>query len=60
MVREAIDEHPQCWWVSRHVTWGLGIRNELRENGHGETDLGVHNLDDVYVGLIEEAVRDGT
>ncbi len=58
MVREAIKGNPQSWWVSRHSSWGMRIRNELRKNGFGEKELGVENLDNVYVGLIEEAVRD--
>ena len=58
MIREAIEGNPQCWWVSRHVTWGMRLRNEMRKSGHGEKDLGVENLDNVYVGLIEEAVKE--
>ena len=58
MIREAIEGNPDHWWVSRHVTWGMRVRNELRKHGYGEEVLGVDNLDDVYVGLIEEAVRD--
>ena len=58
MIREAIEENPQRWWVSRHVTWGTRVRNEMRTHGYGEKELGVDNLDDVYVGLIEEAVKE--
>ena len=57
LLREAIEENPQRWWVARHYGWGTRVRNELRSNGHGESEFGVGNLDDVYVGLIEEGVK---
>jgi hypothetical protein len=58
LLRKAIEENPQHWWVSRHRGWGTRVRNELRSAGHGEEDLGIENLDDVYIGLIEEAVKE--
>lgn len=39
-----------------HFREGMSIRNLLRMNGYGERELGVDNLDDVYIGLIEEAL----
>jgi hypothetical protein len=42
--------------LSPHLGFGMGIRNLLRRGGFGEEQLGVHNLDDVYVAFIEEAV----
>lgn len=47
---------PQEWWVGHHAFWGMGVRNALRSAGYGEKALGVDNLDDVYIGLIEEAL----
>ena len=51
----AIEKDPQTWWVDYHLTWGMGVRNLLRRNGFSEVDLGVENLDDCYVALIESA-----
>lgn len=50
-----INQNPEKWWVEHHFIWGMGIRNLLRKNGFGEQELGVDNLDDYYVGLIEQA-----
>ena len=55
-IRDAAKKDPQTWWAEYHLTWGMGVRNLLRRKGYGEADLGVSNLDDVYVGLIEESL----
>lgn len=55
-IRAKIQKDPQRWWVGYHHGWGTNIRNMLREGGHGEKELEVANLDDVYIGLVEEAV----
>jgi hypothetical protein len=44
------------WWVGGHFHWGMAIRNRLRSGGFGEKELGVDNLDDYYIGLVELAV----
>lgn len=41
---------------SGYFRFGRAIRNFLRGAGFGEKELGVDNLDDVYVELIEKAV----
>ena len=38
-----------------HLREGMALRNLLRAGGYGERELGVDNLDDVYIGLMEEA-----
>ena len=47
---------PDGWWVDYHFFWGMSIRNLLREGGYGEKQLGVENLDDIYVVLLERAL----
>jgi hypothetical protein len=42
--------------MGMHFGWGMAIRNYLRTNGCGEAFLGVENIDDYYVELIERAV----
>jgi hypothetical protein len=37
----------------------MAVRNLLRKGGFGEKELGVGNLDDVYVELVEQAVWGG-
>ena len=47
----------ESWWVAHHFASGMQVRNHLRENGFDEAELGIKNLDNVYVHLLEEAVR---
>lgn len=47
---------PYGWIAPYHFGWGMAIRNLLRQNGYGEKELHVENLDNVYVELIEEAI----
>ena len=65
--RGSIDQPPEkgcimcngsgiCDEMPLHHGWGTGIRNLLRQNGFSEKHLGVSNLDDYYVGLVEAAV----
>jgi hypothetical protein len=42
---------------SPHFGFGMTVRNALRRAGFGEEYFGVHNLDDIYIDVIEEAVR---
>ena len=44
------------WFASYHYGLGQLIRNLLRENGFGEKELGIENLDFIYVELLERAV----
>lgn len=54
-VRRQWREDPRGWWAPHHFQAGTALRNRLREAGYGEGELGVTNLDNVYVELIEEA-----
>ena len=44
------------WPAAYHMDWGMGIRNALRQRGFGEVEMGVANLDNIYVELVEAAV----
>jgi hypothetical protein len=55
-IRQMMSEDSQTWWTPHHLWWGMSIRNLLREHGFGEKELGVSNLGDVYIGLLEAAV----
>jgi len=56
-IRKEIKRDPEGWFTPYHFHWGMGIRNELRQNGYGEAYFLVKNLDDIYVELVEDAVR---
>ena len=55
--RNAMEEDPEKWWAILHFNWGMEVRNALRANGCSEQDLGIGNLDDYYIPLVEEAVQ---
>jgi len=55
-IRKEYEKNPEEWWVGHHFQWGMQMRNLLRENGYGEKELGVGNLDDCYIELIENAI----
>jgi len=40
-----------------HFQFATAVRNELRCSGFGERELGVQNLDDVYLFIVEEALK---
>ena len=54
---KAIDADPVGWFAPHHFLWGMQIRNSLRQAGFGENYWPVGNLDDIYVELVEDAVR---
>lgn len=47
------------WIIPYHFHWGMSVRNRLRDAGFGEQAFGIVNLDNVYVALIEAAVKEG-
>lgn len=57
-IRNAIANDPKLWFTPYHFHWGMSIRNVLRQNDLGEKFLEVGNLDDVYVELVEDAVKE--
>jgi hypothetical protein len=48
---------PEHWAAPHHFFWGMAVRNLLRDKGFGETHFSVHNLDDIYIPLVEEALK---
>ena len=50
---------PKQWAAPHHFFWGMNVRNLLRDKGFGEEYFAVHNLDDIYVPLVEEALKLG-
>ena len=57
-IRAQIKADPDGWSVPYHFGWGMGIRNALRTAGFRESQLGVRNLDNVYVELVELALKE--
>jgi hypothetical protein len=55
-IREAIRTNPASWIGPYHFSWGMGVRNALRDAALGEDFWPTNNLDDIYVPLIERAV----
>lgn len=55
-ITRAYASDPTGWYVSYHFGWGMNVRNLLREKGFGEEYFKVHNLDDIYIPLVEEAL----
>jgi hypothetical protein len=49
--------HPENWWAPHHFTWGMAVRNLLRQKGFGEEYFGIDNMDDIYISLVEEALK---
>lgn len=56
-IRLAYNKSPKDWTVGYHFGWGMAVRNLLREKGFGEDYFKVHNLDDIYAPLVEEALQ---
>ena len=53
-IKNLMDQNGKNWWVEHHHGFGMGVRNLLREGGF---DWGPVELDDLWVGLVERAVR---
>jgi len=45
------------WWKQGHFHFGLAVRNQLRRKGFDADYFGISNLDDIYVFLVEEALK---
>jgi hypothetical protein len=58
-IQKAYTAEPEGWYIGYHFTWGMAVRNLLRQKGFGEEYFKVHNLDDIYVALVEEALNLG-
>lgn len=62
-VREAIQDAIAAggehgWYAPYHFGWGMAVRNKLRDAGFGEKEFGVGNLDNIYVKLVEDAMKE--
>lgn len=55
-IRSAYESDPEHWICGHHFWWGMHFRNWLREQGWGEDYWPVHNLDCIYVQIIEAAL----
>lgn len=56
-IRADYTKDPINWWKHGHFHFGLAVRNQLRRKGFDAAYFGVSNLDDIYVFLVEEALK---
>lgn len=56
-ILSAYKADPKGWAAPYHFFWGMSVRNLLRDKGFGEGHFHVHNLDDIYIPLVEEALK---
>lgn len=56
-IRADYEKDPLNWWKRGHFHWGLAVRNQLRRQGFDAKYFGVDNLDDIYVNLVEDALK---
>jgi hypothetical protein len=56
-IRKAYVADPKNWYIGYHFGWGMAVRNLLRQKGFGEKYFHVHNLDDIYIALVEEELE---
>jgi len=53
-IKNLMNQNGKDWWVEYHHGFGMGVRNLLHEGGF---DGGPINMDDLWVGLVERAVK---
>jgi hypothetical protein len=56
MIKEDFVEVGDKWWAGNHFTWGMAVRNKLRENVCTDDKLPGSNWDGFYVPLVEIAL----
>ncbi|GEM_PF-3458825 len=56
-IRADYAKDPLNWWKQGHFHFGLAVRNQLRRKGYDEKYFSVNNLDDIYVFIVEEALK---
>jgi hypothetical protein len=49
---DALEKEPDA-----AMFFGMGVRNYLRREGYGEKELGVHNMDCVFIYILRDAVK---
>jgi hypothetical protein len=57
-IKTLINNDSEGWFGMYHHGWGTSIRNLLRRKGFGEKYFGINNLDDIYVELIEDTIKE--
>jgi hypothetical protein len=57
-MRQEIAKDPENWYVPYHFFFGMAVRNSLRDKGFGEDYWPIWNLDDIYVYLLKDAVKE--
>jgi len=56
LLRDMMSDGPD-WYVGQHFFGGMAVRNRLRAKGFGEKYWPIWNLDDIYVFLLEDAIK---
>ena len=56
LIRIAYSVNPESWYAPYHFSWGMALRNHLREKGFTDKEVPDRNLDDYYVALVEYAL----
>lgn len=56
-IKEDHAKDSDTWWAPFHFTFGMKVRNDLRENVCLDTELPSGNWDDYYIELIEMALN---
>lgn len=55
-IRELYEKEGPEWWVPFHFSWGMGIRNMLRDGGFRDDLLPCGDWDHYWVQVVEVAV----
>ena len=63
--KKIINDNPNGRWATIiakstprgfHLSGGMAVRNYFRTQGYAEDKLGIENLDNVYVSVVEQAI----
>jgi hypothetical protein len=52
-IQKAHENDPVTWWAAEHFSWGMGVRNFLRDNVCLDDKLPSGNWDDYYIPIVE-------
>jgi hypothetical protein len=55
-IKAEIEKDPINWLAPYHFSWGMGVRNLIRQSGFSDALTPLKNWDDYYGGLVELAV----
>lgn len=57
-IKTAFTKNPDHWWRTPDFRlWGMAVRNLLRSRGFDSDHFHIHNLDDIYISLVEDALK---